>query len=92
MELNFIPPFYGCLCSDPKFKQKALLLDKYGRPVVTPTDSSNPWCTLLEEAAGKANFLNKVEYLKGISIYESIIKAYASYIEHERTGSSKDEL
>ncbi|PON75218.1 N-acyl-L-amino-acid amidohydrolase [Parasponia andersonii] len=118
-----------------EFKQKAPLLDKFGGPVLTPTDSSNPWWTLLEEAVRKANgkldkpqmnlgttdaryfrvrglpaigfspiantpnlihdhneFLNKAEYLKGISIYESIIKAYATYIEHERTGSSKDEL
>ncbi|CAK7329058.1 unnamed protein product [Dovyalis caffra] len=37
-------------------------------------------------------FLNKDEYLKGIHIYESIIKAYASYIEHASNGSTKDEL
>ncbi|PON34815.1 N-acyl-L-amino-acid amidohydrolase [Trema orientale] len=118
-----------------EFKQKVPVLDKFGRPVLTATDSSNPWWTLLEEAVKKANgkldkpqinvgttdaryfrvrglpaigfspvaytpilihdhneFLNKEEYLKGISIYESIIKAYASYVEHERSGSSKDEL
>ncbi|KAL5062052.1 hypothetical protein RYX36_023789, partial [Vicia faba] len=32
-------------------------------------------------------YLDKDEYLKGIKIYESIIKAYASYDEHV-----KDEL
>ncbi|KAF3434902.1 hypothetical protein FNV43_RR21989 [Rhamnella rubrinervis] len=36
--------------------------------------------------------LNKAEYLKGIHIYESIIKAYASYAKDERSGSSKDEF
>ncbi|XP_021753263.1 aminoacylase-1-like isoform X1 [Chenopodium quinoa] len=39
-------------------------------------------------------FLNEAEYLKGVDIYVSIIKAYASYAEHaEAKGSvSKDEL
>ncbi|XP_021714012.1 aminoacylase-1-like isoform X2 [Chenopodium quinoa] len=39
-------------------------------------------------------FLNQAEYLKGVDIYVSIIKAYASYAEHaEAKGSnSKDEL
>ncbi|GLT29248.1 hypothetical protein SLA2020_041250 [Shorea laevis] len=37
-------------------------------------------------------FLNQAEYLKGIDIYESIIKAYASYIPQGRANVSKDEL
>ena len=37
-------------------------------------------------------FLNQDEYLKGINVYESIIKAYASYVEDKSTGSSRDEL
>lgn len=37
-------------------------------------------------------FLHKDEYLKGIEIYESIIKAYASFNDHVRDGASKDEL
>ncbi|KAK7310331.1 hypothetical protein RJT34_07784 [Clitoria ternatea] len=37
-------------------------------------------------------FLNKDVYLKGIKIYESIIKAYASFDGHGRDGVSRDEL
>lgn len=37
-------------------------------------------------------FLHKDVYLKGIEIYESIIKAYASFNDHGRDGASKDEL
>lgn len=118
-----------------QFKQQVSIHDKSGRPVVTKTDSSNPWWSLLEEAVRKANgklgkpeifpastdaryfrqlglpaigfspmantpiqlhdhneFLNQDEYLKGIHIYEAIIKAYASYIEHTSNGSTRDEL
>nr|XP_011458107.1 PREDICTED: aminoacylase-1 isoform X2 [Fragaria vesca subsp. vesca] len=117
-----------------RFKQKVSVLDKSGRPVLTATDSSNPWWALLEEAVKKANgklgkpeifpastdaryfrlqglpaigfspmantpillhdhneFLNKDEYLKGIKIYEFIIKSYSSYAEHVTTGM-RDEL
>ncbi|PRQ25218.1 putative N-acyl-aliphatic-L-amino acid amidohydrolase [Rosa chinensis] len=117
-----------------RFKQKVSVLDKSGRPVLTATDSSNPWWALLEEAVKKANgklgkpeifpastdaryfrlqglpaigfspmantpillhdhneFLNKDEYLKGIKIYESIIKSYSSYAEHVPAGL-RDEL
>ncbi|KAI5397270.1 uncharacterized protein LOC127098003 isoform X2 [Lathyrus oleraceus] len=117
------------------FKQKVSGCDASGKPVVTKTDSSNPWWALLEnavqEAGGKlgkpeifpastdaryfrnlglpaigfspmANtpillhdhneYLHKDEYLKGIKIYESIIKAYASYDEHVNDERSKDEL
>ncbi|KAI4358029.1 hypothetical protein L6164_001939 [Bauhinia variegata] len=37
-------------------------------------------------------FLNQDEYLKGIEIYESIIKAYASFAEHGSDRGSRDEL
>ncbi|KAF9622953.1 hypothetical protein IFM89_035668 [Coptis chinensis] len=37
-------------------------------------------------------FLNKAEYLKGVEIYESIIKDYASYIEKPSGDASKEEL
>ncbi|XP_058752061.1 uncharacterized protein LOC131625183 isoform X1 [Vicia villosa] len=118
-----------------QFKQKVSVRDASGKPVVTKTDSSNPWWALLEnavqEAGGKlgkpeifpastdaryfrnlglpaigfspmANtpillhdhneYLHKDEYLKGIKIYESIIKAYASFDEHGNDERSKDEL
>ncbi|XP_059458475.1 uncharacterized protein LOC132188072 isoform X2 [Corylus avellana] len=118
-----------------EFKQKASVRDKFGKPMLTATDSSNPWWTLLNEAVRKANgklgkpeifpaatdaryyrelglpaigfspmantpillhdhneFLNQDEYLKGIDVYVSIIKAYASYVEHTRKEGSRDEL
>jgi aminoacylase len=118
-----------------QFKHKVSVLDKSGRPVLTATDSSNPWWILLEEAVIKANgklgkpeifpastdaryfrelglpaigfspmantpillhdhneFLNQDEYLKGIDVYVSIIKAYASYVEPTRKEGSRDEL
>ncbi|KAE8686826.1 hypothetical protein F3Y22_tig00111027pilonHSYRG00228 [Hibiscus syriacus] len=34
-------------------------------------------------------FLNKAEYLRGIEVYESIIKAYTSYIPPGRDGASR---
>ncbi|XVE93041.1 hypothetical protein REPUB_Repub01dG0155900 [Reevesia pubescens] len=37
-------------------------------------------------------FLNRAEYLRGIDVYESIIKAYTSYIPPGRDGVSRDEL
>jgi len=37
-------------------------------------------------------YLHKDEYLKGIKVYESIIKAYASFDERLKDGTSKDEL
>ncbi|KAL8027945.1 hypothetical protein ABFX02_14G129300 [Erythranthe guttata] len=37
-------------------------------------------------------FLNKNEYLRGIHIYESIIKAYASYVEPTKDEDSRAEL
>ncbi|XP_065853387.1 uncharacterized protein [Euphorbia lathyris] len=38
-----------------EFKQKATLHDKFGKPLLTKIDSSNPWWALLEEAVTKAN-------------------------------------
>jgi aminoacylase len=37
-------------------------------------------------------FLNKDEYLKGIDVYESIIKSYAAFAENASDGVSRDEL
>ncbi|KAK8624696.1 hypothetical protein V6N13_089584 [Hibiscus sabdariffa] len=37
------------------FKDKGTAVDYLGRPLITATDSSNPWWTLLEEAIKKAN-------------------------------------
>ncbi|KAK7308338.1 hypothetical protein VNO77_41940 [Canavalia gladiata] len=117
------------------FKQKEPVRDKSGKPILTNTDSSNRWWTLLENAVQKAGgklgkpeifraatdsrhfrrrglpaigfspmantpvllhddneFLNKDVYLKGIEIYDSIIKAYASADDHGRDGGSRDEL
>ncbi|CAL0314818.1 unnamed protein product [Lupinus luteus] len=117
------------------FKQKVPVLDNSGKPIITKTDSSNPWWTLLQNAVQKAGgklgkpevfpastdaryfrirglpaigfspmantpillhdhneFLHKDEYLKGIEIYESIIKAYASFDDHAKHGGSRDEL
>lgn len=37
-------------------------------------------------------YLNQAEYLKGIDTYESIIKAYASYIPRGSADVSRDEL
>ncbi|GMJ12956.1 aquaporin interactor [Hibiscus trionum] len=118
-----------------EFRGKGILHDDLGRPLVTATDSSNPWWTLLEEAIKQANgkigkpeifpastdarsfrllglpaigfspmantpillhdhneFLNQAEYLKGIDVYESIIRAYTSYTSPGRHGDSRDEL
>ncbi|KAH7833455.1 hypothetical protein Vadar_006530 [Vaccinium darrowii] len=119
-----------------EFKQKASVHDKFGKPILTATDSSNPWLALLEGAVKKANgklgkpeifpaatdaryfrerglpaigfspmantpillhdhneYLSKDEYLKGIDMYESIISAYASYVEEEtKDGVAREEL
>ncbi|KAI3969624.1 hypothetical protein MKX01_020185 [Papaver californicum] len=118
-----------------EFQEKTPVYDKFGKPVFTPTDSSNPWWALLEGAVKKANgklgkpeifaastdaryfrdqglpaigfspmantptllhehneFLNQAEYLKGIEIYESIIKEYISYIEPTSDEVSREEL
>ncbi|KAK7273594.1 hypothetical protein RIF29_14650 [Crotalaria pallida] len=117
------------------FKQKVSVHDESGKPVLTNTDSSNPWWSLLENAVQKAGgklgkpevfpastdaryfrrrglpaigfspmantpillhdhneFLHKDEYLKGIEIYESIIKTYASFDDQGKHGGSRDEL
>ncbi|KAL3646146.1 hypothetical protein CASFOL_011326 [Castilleja foliolosa] len=121
-----------------EFKQKSSTYDKFGNPILTAIDGSNPWWALLEEAIKSANgklgkpeifpastdaryfrelgvpaigfspmantpillhdhneFLNKDEYLRGIEIYESIIKAYASYVEpvkDDAYSNSREEL
>ncbi|KAI3980270.1 hypothetical protein MKX01_028278 [Papaver californicum] len=118
-----------------EFQEKTPVYDKFGKPVFTPTDSSNPWRALLEGAVKKANgklgkpeifaastdaryfreqglpaigfspmantpillhdhneFLNQEEYLKGIEIYESIIKEYTSYIDPISDEVSIEEL
>ncbi|KAJ0013949.1 hypothetical protein Pint_21282 [Pistacia integerrima] len=118
-----------------QFKQKGSIHNKFGKPLITATDSSNPWWSLLEDAVKNANgklgkpdifpastdaryfrnqglpaigfspmantpvllhdhneFLNQAEYLKGIDIYESIIKAYASYVQYTKEEISRDEL
>ncbi|CAA7042863.1 unnamed protein product [Microthlaspi erraticum] len=110
-----------------EFKQKFS-----GKQIITATDDTNPWWSLLEnavkEAGGKTSkpeifpastdaryfrkagvlaigfspisntpgllhdhneYLGKDEYLKGIDVYVSIIKAYASY---ENKSRSRDEL
>ncbi|XP_057500590.1 uncharacterized protein LOC130784649 isoform X1 [Actinidia eriantha] len=118
-----------------QFKQKGSVYDKFGKPILTADDSSNPWWALLEGAVKKVNgklgkpeifpastdarvfrdkglpaigfspmtntpillhdhneFLRKDEYLKGVDIYESIIEAYASYLEHTKGEVPRDEL
>ncbi|KAK4261891.1 hypothetical protein QN277_004827 [Acacia crassicarpa] len=117
------------------FVEKAPVRDESGNPIITKTDSSNPWWGLLEDAIRKAGgklkkpeifpaatdsryfrrlglpaigfspmantpillhdhneFLNRDVYLKGIEIYESIIKAYATYLEKGGNRESRDEL
>ncbi|KAJ4847312.1 hypothetical protein Tsubulata_047795, partial [Turnera subulata] len=107
------------------FELKVPVRDKFGRPMATRTDGSDPWWTMLEEAVTQAGeklgrpeifpastdaryfreqgvpaigfspmantpillhdhneFLNRQVYLRGIDVYEKIIKAYASYAEH----------
>ncbi|KAK4394254.1 Aminoacylase-1 [Sesamum angolense] len=118
-----------------EFKQRASTYDKFGKPILTAFDGSNPWWALLEDAIKNASgklgkpeifpastdacyfrelglpaigfspmantpillhdhneFLNKNEYLRGIDIYESIIKAYASYAEPVKDEASRAEL
>ncbi|KAL3539143.1 hypothetical protein ACH5RR_002509 [Cinchona calisaya] len=38
-----------------EFKQKTSVYDKFGKPILTALDSSNPWWALLEAAIKKAN-------------------------------------
>jgi aminoacylase len=37
-----------------QFKQKSCVLDNFGKPAMTPVDSSNPWWSVFEEAVKKA--------------------------------------
>ncbi|KAL5199400.1 hypothetical protein ABZP36_020603 [Zizania latifolia] len=118
-----------------EFKQKGSVLDNFGKPAITPADSSNPWWFLFEEAVKRAGgklgkpeifpastdaryfrelglpafgfspmantpillhdhneFLSKDEYLKGIGIYESIIKALATHKDNNVDDESRAEL
>ncbi|KAL2928282.1 Aminoacylase-1 [Bienertia sinuspersici] len=118
-----------------EFVQKDPLLDKFGKPILTVADNSNPWWFLFEEAVQNAGgkleipeillgstdasffrqrglpaigfsaiantpdrvhdhneFLNQEEYLKGVDMYASIIKAYASYAVHTEAEASTYEL
>lgn len=118
-----------------EFKQKFPVLDKFGKPVLTAADSSNPWWVLLEEAvriAGRKlekpeintgstdaryfrrwglpaigfspmastlilihdhnEYLNQAEYLKGVDVYVSVIKAFTSYANNTQVNAFKDEL
>lgn len=118
-----------------QFKQKFPVRDKFGKPVITAVDNSNPWWVLLEEAVRSAGeklgkpeirsgstdayffrqqglpaigfspmkntpilahdhneYLNQAEYLKGVDVYISIIKAFASYTTKAEAEALKDEL
>jgi len=118
-----------------EFKQKMSVLDNFGKPAMTPADSTNPWWLLLEEAVKSAGgklgkpeifpastdaryfrqiglpafgfspmantpillhdhneFLHKDEYLKGIGIYEYIIKALATHKDSVKDDESRAEL
>lgn len=118
-----------------EFKQKFPVRDKFGKPVITAVDNSNPWWVLLEEAVRSAGeklgkpeirsgstdayffrqqglpaigfspmkntpilvhdhneYLNQAEYLKGVDVYISIIKAFASYTTKAEAEALKDEL
>ncbi|XP_043714367.1 aminoacylase-1-like [Telopea speciosissima] len=79
---------------------------KLGRPEVLPLSSDSTYYRLRGLPAigfspmtntpillhDHNEFLNQVEYLKGIEIYESIIEAYTSYTEHTRNAASTDEF
>ncbi|XP_078443462.1 peptidase M20/M25/M40 family protein [Wolffia australiana] len=116
-----------------QFKSKVPVNDMYGKPAITPVDSSNPWWALLENAVKEAGgelskpeifpastdaryfrqlglpaigfspiantpsllhdhneYLGRAEYLKGIKIYASIIRALGSHFPVD--GRIKDEL
>ncbi|BAF24130.2 Os08g0511900, partial [Oryza sativa Japonica Group] len=118
-----------------QFKQKTSVLDNFGKPAVTPADSSNVWWALFEEAVKRAGgklgkpeifpastdaryfrvlgipafgfspmtntpillhdhneFLSKDEYLKGIGIYESIIRTLATLKDSNVDYESRAEL
>ncbi|KAI3969622.1 hypothetical protein MKX01_020183 [Papaver californicum] len=49
-----------------QFKPRTPIFDKFGQAHISPSDSSY--------------FLNQAEYLKGIQIYELIIKEFTSYV------------
>lgn len=118
-----------------EFKQRASVLDNFGKPAITPADSSNPWWPVFEEAVKRAGgklgkpeifpastdaryfrqlglpafgfspmantpillhdhneFLSKDEYLKGIRIYDSVIRALATHKDDTIDDESRAEL
>ncbi|KAK3122127.1 hypothetical protein QOZ80_8BG0665470 [Eleusine coracana subsp. coracana] len=118
-----------------EFKQKGCVLDNFGKPAITPVDSSNPWWSVFEEAVKRAGgklgkpevfpastdaryfreigipalgfspmantpillhdhneFLSKDEYIKGIGIYEFVIRALATHNDDARDDESRAEL
>ncbi|KAK9667063.1 hypothetical protein RND81_14G229900 [Saponaria officinalis] len=90
-----------------EFKEKFSVLDKFGKPALTVANSSNLWWILQQGipalgfspiantpslAHDHNEFLNQGEYLKGVEIYSSIIKAYASNSGNGTTEVTKDEL
>ncbi|TKY69049.1 Aminoacylase-1 protein [Spatholobus suberectus] len=65
---------------------------RYFRDIGLPAFGFSPMANTPLLAHDHNEFLHKDEYLKGIKIYESIIKAYASFDDHVRDGGSRDEL
>ncbi|KAM7479523.1 hypothetical protein LguiA_027736 [Lonicera macranthoides] len=88
-----------------EFKHKVSVYDKSGKPIFTASDDNwifsyaqHPFyftttmSPIVVQILTDAIFLNKDEYLKGINIYASIIKTYASFVEQASDGASRDEL
>ncbi|KAI5397271.1 uncharacterized protein LOC127098004 [Lathyrus oleraceus] len=65
---------------------------RYFRSLGFPAIGFSPIANTPDLLHDHNEYLHKDEYLKGIKIYESIIKAYASYDEHGKDERSKDEL
>ncbi|XP_031112387.1 aminoacylase-1-like isoform X1 [Ipomoea triloba] len=65
---------------------------RYFREIGLPAIGFSPMANTPILLHDHNEFLNKDEYLKGIRVYESIIRAYASFVEHTRDDESKAEL
>jgi aminoacylase len=65
---------------------------RYFREVGVPAIGFSPMANTPILLHDHNEFLNQAEYLKGIDVYESIIKAYASYVPSPKSEVSKDEL
>ncbi|GAB2225047.1 hypothetical protein Drorol1_Dr00005829 [Drosera rotundifolia] len=65
---------------------------RYFRQIGLPAFGFSPMANTPILLHDHNEFLNQEEYLKGIDVYASIIKAYASYVGPSDIGSSKDEL